>query len=396
MRKISHWLFPVLMVATIWLIYAAIRTQWVFLVHQAWPAYTAPNVDLLSRRFLVILCLFGLGLWGLWPRAHELRVALLSRRGLSLAWTGFCSAAILLILRQAGFMPAWFPLQPLIDHPGATETGVIQMVGHRLLFTLIGSAIHALVPSLDTVTVYLVSQVLPIVGTVWIVGELAFEVYRENAREIGQALLVAFLCPTFSYYTFYDIGIVGFYAAALLCLLRERYWYLAAVIVIATLNHENSLLIIPAAAWATFGSSRKTPILALSAATIGYVLVRAGLQWKFPAPLAQSGLWVNVREIATFRVMISSAMPSLAFRCVLLFLAWPLVTGLIRRFSTVLYAGLFLVTFVVGQFHESRQFDAAIPTEILFAISLLGGARGRESEVMMRDEPFVAAAESQT
>lgn len=341
---------------------------WIQWVQGNWTGqgFTAADITHQTYRAIVALLIMAVGALVIWRNTAVIRRALSTPRSIDLLFTAFCSTIILLMLRLMGFEASYYPLQPLIDHPGVTN-----IIGHRLLFSLIASGIHAAVPALNTVSVYLASQVIPVIATVAVVGKLSKAASGGNALagHIGRLFLVIFLSSTFSYYTFYDVGIVGFYAAVMLCLYRKRYWAMAALLILGTLNHENIVIAILAAAWATWGK-RNWPAAPLAVSLAGYAAIRVGLEHFYPSSIGDIRFWTNVHMIAVPGAMLAISLAILAFRWIFAFLGAPLVPEM-RRFTLALYPMLFLATFAFGQFYEARQFDAAIPVEALCATQIV-------------------------
>ena len=276
-----------------------------------------------------------------------------------------CSAILLLELFYQG--KELYSLSGVIEHPGITS-----LTGKRLLFASIAIVLHQLRPTLSNKTLILASQAPAVVFTTWAVGRWCLVAVGRRFSWVGQILLVFFLVPTIRYYTFYDVGIVGFYALIFTEIYLGRYWQTVPLVALATLNHENSLLLVPVifACAAAGGSFRKAAGISLSALA-GYAAVRLLLAHFLPAPgIGRPHLYTNSHSITHFG-------PELVPPAAILGLRWLLAAAGFRyapppiRKMAVFWPFLFVVTYVFGQLGEARQFNADIPYCIVLVLLLL-------------------------
>ena len=276
-----------------------------------------------------------------------------------------CSSALFLLLMRCGFEASWYPLNVLMTNPGA-----LPVFGHRLLWVWVADSIHELAPSLSYSACYLLSQLAPIVLSVIMIGRWSALFIRPSLSWVGQVLLVPMLATTFNYFTFFDISIVFFYTLCLFLLHERRYVAFAVAVGVATLNHENSALLVVLAGFETLRYGKRL----CAAVTLGslslYVAARLGLQFLLPtSKFVDWRIWTNLSyPLIHPRLVIESAL-ALVFWWVAAAVAWPNVDPFIRR-TAILLPMLVMVTFLFGQFHEPRQFDAMIPALIAFAVSV--------------------------
>jgi len=186
------------------------------------------------------------------------------------------------------------------------------------------------------------------------------------------------LAPTFTYFTFFDIGIVFFYAAGLTMLLQGRRAYYLILISLGVLNHENILLLIIVSAVICYGEKRWLAFVALQLSL--YLAIRAALFHLIPVPRAwQHGyVWVNI-DLFLFK-------PAALVSTVLLFL-WFVFALFIARASapvalrrcTILLPLLLGIAILVGRLNEARLFDAFLPIAVVLILRGFGDARSTGS-----------------
>jgi len=121
------------------------------------------------------------------------------------------------------------------------------IMAHRLLFVGVAWIFRLLIPSLDAIHCYYLSQIVALLWSFSMISLLVREVVGSDKVFAAYPLLALMLMPTFEYFTFYDIGIVGFFAACLLLLHRGRDGLFLATFTIGLFNHENLLLMAPVA-----------------------------------------------------------------------------------------------------------------------------------------------------
>jgi len=275
-----------------------------------------------------------------------------------------CSSALFLLLTRCGFEASWYPLDVLMTNPGA-----LPVFGHRLLWVWVADGFHAIAPSRSYKACYLLSQIGPIVLSVIMVGRWSALFVRPSLSWVGQVLLVPMLATTFNYFTFYDISIVFFYALCLFLLYERRYVAFALAVGVATLNHENAALLVVVAGLETLQYGKRV----CAAVTLGslalYVAARLGLQYLLPtSKFVDWRVWTNlIYPLIHPRLVIESAL-AMVFWWLAAAAVWKYAEPFLRR-AAILLPMLAAVTYLFGQFHEPRQFDAMIPVVIAFILS---------------------------
>jgi len=356
-----------------WACYFALENVWVRMVplDQRYREFPVPAgvITWVGRRALVVVSLIFIGLWLVYCFRNRLWNTGFRQRAFLVTMTAGCSWTIFVILRFQGFEPTWYQLQPLIDSPASRP-----IIGHRILFVWLAQGIHILRPSMGHIMVFMGSQIAAIVFATYMAGRWAAVFVGDRLSFLGQILLVLFLTPTISYYTFYDIGIVGFYCAAFLSLYHRRYWLFVVTVGLATLNHENALLLIPVALFACYGDLPVRRLLLFSGAAFGvHVGIRAALLILMPMPkVGDLATWTNPIDLAKLPMVMLVSMGLLAFRWACVFLGFPSAPPFVRKLA-ILYPLLIITTTVFGQYHETRQFDAGIPVDIAFVLCYLAG-----------------------
>jgi hypothetical protein len=199
---------------------------------------------------------------------------------------------------------------------------------------------------------------------------------------LAPILLLPFFFAMADYYTFYDLAIILFYTMGLTLLWEKRTLPYLFLVPIATLNHENFLLLILASGLLHNpfrpGSVFDWRFVVLQ--LVLYILTRVLLFTLLPVPnLSHMGnIWLNFHFLSE-----TAAYPMLLWKTLLLF-AWFGVSALglvgapsFLRKATVLLPLLIGVTFVFGQLNEARQFAAFVPVAVALIMSLTKGIKIR-------------------
>jgi hypothetical protein len=275
-----------------------------------------------------------------------------------------CACAVLLYLTKMQYEGEWAPIAVLMAHPGS-----LPLYGHRLLFVWLAMSFRAVVPALAPLTCYYASQAVAALVAVYAVGRWSAAITGESLSWLGQVLSVVLISTCFSYRDFYDIGIVFFFACGLLAIYRRKYGWFVLVVVAGTLNHENALLLIPAAAFLIYDKEpRRVWVPVIAAALLGHFLVRAGLQAAIPFEHHVSwGVWANMTKPFLLPEMKNSVL-ALGGWYALGLMSWSGCDARLRRL-TVLFPLLFGVTLLFGQFQEARQFAAFVPVLVALLLS---------------------------
>src|SRR5205085_1639332 len=118
---------------------------------------------------------------------------------------------------------------------------------HRLLFVLLARVFHWMNPALHVPACYFLSQIVAAGAAFLVIEPWARRFVAPRHAEWSRPILLLLLIPTFTYWTFFDLGIVFFHTAALLALMRRRDGWFLLAFAAGTLNHENTLLLVPVA-----------------------------------------------------------------------------------------------------------------------------------------------------
>lgn len=294
-----------------------------------------------------------------------LRSRNLDNRLFSTAAVMAVSASIFIILATFARDEYFAPLETLMTSPKS-----LPVYGQRLLMIWIAQAVKLLLPAFSYRRAYLATQLLAIVGTTYMVGKWSALFVGEKRKVIGQLLLVTMLIPTITYSTFYDIAMIGMYTLCLYLLYNRRYVYFVAVLAIGTLNHENTLLLVPVAAlvlWreAPWRISLGVPLAALA----GWGGMRMLAQRLIPAASHfEWHVWTNLLALSHPTAELVKSVMTLVFWFICAAIGLRSADRFVRR-AAVLLPALVAVTFVAGRFVEARQFDAFIPVAIALILS---------------------------
>jgi hypothetical protein len=273
------------------------------------------------------------------------------------------------VLKEHGYEGDWMPLQSIMSFSFPPP------VGHRVLFVLLADAIHAAIPSLGYLKCFLLSQLVAILLAFGAIRRWGALFVREELSIVAQLLLAVILIPTLHYYNFYDFGVLFFFSAGLTCLFTNRFLPYLLLLAVGTLNHEITLLLVPVFVAVHFPEGLKQPrtwgqVLLQLAAWGG---VRALMFWLLPSHAApELRLQTNLEELL-------HPTPGLLLRylgpCIWMGVA---MLGYRRaprplRQAIILLPLLATTTFVYGQFHEVRQFDAFIPVLVALILCCIPG-----------------------
>ncbi len=273
-----------------------------------------------------------------------------------------CSTSLFVLLVRCSQERLFYPIRDLMTAPGT-----VPIFGHRLLWVWLADGLKLAHPSLNFHQAYLLSQIPPIVLTVWAVGRWSAVYVGEGLHWIGQVILVPMLAATFDYFTFYDIAIVFFFTAGLLFLKKRQYTAFVVLLVIGTLNHENILLLVPIAFLETY-PNRRLCASVCGSVLLGHFAVREALQTAFHLPhQLDIRFWTNLYFPFVYPKMLLISIFTLIFWWVAAASSWSLAEPFLRH-AALLLPMLFVVTFIFGQFHEARQFDGLIPVVIAFLL----------------------------
>jgi hypothetical protein len=306
-----------------------------------------------------------------------------------LIW-GACTVTILGALER-GYEGPWYPLSAYIHRTKEAAGPYI----YRVLFPFLAAKLEQFFPSMNDLTSFKATQLACIAVTVYLMGKWASLFLPKFGRLLGFMLVALMLAPTINYWNFYDIALTGFWTACLLLLNAERPVSYLLVFTLATLNHENILLLIPTAVIYFRGRMPTWKLAAFAIAQlVAWTCVRYLVVSSFPiAPvLFDNELGLN---LAFWR---HYDRRGYFYTAVVLFPWWALAAmgwkyaPRILRCAALSLPGLILVTVLFGKFDEVRQFDGFIPICIGFITCLAGSISGASSSLTGASEPVDAGA----
>jgi len=297
----------------------------------------------------------------LWSRLNRSTQAMLWRATCTLS----CTSALCVYLSKMTYDGPWSPVDVLMSNPSA-----LPVFGHRLLFVWLAKAFQAAVPSLTPILCFYASQVIAAMLAIYAVGRWSSLHVGESLSSLGQVLAVIFISTCLDYRNFYDIGIVFFFSCGLLALYRRKYVWFVVVVTVGTLNHENALLLVPMAAFLLYDAEPPRIWLPLVAASLaGHSLARATMQWLIPFQKhVDWRIWSNMTKPFLLHREMAISLLALGGWYALGLMSLPDCDKRLRRLL-MLFPMLFGVTFLFGQLHEPRQFNAFIPVLIAILLS---------------------------
>lgn len=269
-----------------------------------------------------------------------------------------CAASLFLALLH-GYEGSWYPLSTIIHQPQLANAAF----GYRLLFPAMARFVEFVYPNATDHNAFVAVQGLVIIATTYLSGEWAHLFLPRFGRPLGYVLLTIMLSPTISYWTFYDIAIVGFWIASLLSLYHGRWRAYLLIFALATLNHENILVLVPVS---VLYATRRLGVREAVLLGVAQIIVYASLRYLVIHGLHGAGLW-DYRLPQNLLFWRTYPARELIYAWIVLIPWWVLAARgwlnapTLVRCSTLALPGLILVTTLFGKYDEARQFDAFIP-----------------------------------
>ncbi len=287
------------------------------------------------------------------------------------------SSALVIFERRMGYDPEFMRVSALIRNASAHP-----IFGHRLLFVWIARAFVKVAPNISDLQAYHLSQCVAILLAVYALGKWSAVHAGKSLGWLGQIIGVVLISTCILYYNFYDIGYVFFTTCGLLAIYTRKYWWLVAVMLIGTLNYEGVLLLIPVAAYLAFDEdSPKTWIPPIATSLVVYCAVRFALNEAIPFPKQVDWrVWTNMTAQYVRRKEMTDTLLALPVWYATGLMCMRFCNPRLKR-MTLLFPLVFAVTFLFGEFHEPRQFDAFIP--VLVAIILSAARNKFEFEILV-------------
>lgn len=273
-------------------------------------------------------------------------------------------------LVHAGYEGEWYKLEDVMSFRAEVP------FGHRLLFVWLGLLLRALMPDFANLHYFFATQVLAMIAA-------GYALYRWTGLFVGRELaslscLIGLLMwiATYSYYTFYDIGIVAFYAGCLYLIYTRRWTLYVILFGVGTLNHEIMLLLVPLSVivYKGAGHSRKDTAWFLMAQLAVYSLIRLIMFHVLPQPAAFNWhLPINIQMMNNQRAYVFRSVYKLALWYGLALIAVRFAPQRLRATQIILPLLAFTTT-LFGRYSEARQFDAFIPAATAFILCLVSAA----------------------
>lgn len=338
------------------------------------------DLALLMRVYAVVCPLLGAAI-ALLMRLYRH----ISQRAVSmkfLAFTISSSAIIFILLTRLAREREFYPLGTILTAP---ET--LDVFGRRLLLVWPARWMSLHVVGLSPLHAYYATQAAAICVTVALIGIWSARFAGWRNAYLGQVLLIVMLCPTFGFHNYYDIFIVATFTGALLCLWDRRYLLFCLIAGIGTLNHENTLILAFVALAACYQRETPRKIAAVVGGTLAaWLVVKVGISVAVPMSASVhyrviTNLWKLVHQPRAILFSLVELSPMLF--CTVF--GWNVASRRLRRSALFLLVPLLAVTYLFGQFNESRQFDAFIPVAIALALCAL--PRGKSKVGHGDEEP---------
>lgn len=291
-----------------------------------------------------------------------------------LAFWVLCTYVLVFSIYNIGFEGPWYPLQK------AMEGGLEPPFSHRILFIGLAKAVKLVLPSARFARCFFVSQIVAVALALWATERWCDQVAKGSSLW-SQPILVGLLTPSITYWTFYDMGLVFFFAACLTALVTRRYALYLILLGVATLNHENIVTLVPVAYLLRYRSWRPTRggLLWVVSQLAIYAIVRIVLFRLIPVHAA----WQEGKLSYNLHLFASNPTSLLKPALVGLTVAMVIASGWKRipfpvRASLLLVPELGVITVFFGQLNELRQFDGAFPAVAAAIVcALQGGEEGR-------------------
>jgi hypothetical protein len=291
----------------------------------------------------------------------------------TLVWV-LCTYGLIHVLYFIGAEGSWLTLRDALGFTAGPP------FNHRVLFVLIARGFRLLRPGLHDPAVYFLSQIIAGAAAMWLIQPWARRFVPGSVAVWSRPLLLVLLIPTFTYWTFYDIGIVFFFTAALLALTTGRWLLYLAVFALGILNHENMVLIVPIAIALRYRTWR---IGVAGIAWVGAQLaLYAAIRWGMFQILPATAAWQSGKLAYNLGLLHH---PLSLMKTVVWLTGWGLVMWTARRrlpreivIASFLLPEILIVSIPVGQLNELRLFNPCLPVlvvGILIAMSADSDAR---------------------
>jgi hypothetical protein len=332
-----------------------------------------------------LLLIAGSGLFGCyildWFEVEKHVVPIIPQISQSLLFLAI-SVTCIILLTVRGYEGQWYTLE------SAVRLTASPPYVHRILFPTAARLVLSVFPTLSVTRAFMLIQFMTLLLLVPALYCLSAQFVEKSIAALASALVIPLIFFTTSYYTFYDYGIILFFTLGLLCLrLRLTALYLG-VVAVATLNHENVLLLVlvSGAMHKPFASASRYDLRFVALQLLIHFAIRTVLLLTLPVErvAALGNIWINLHFLSMAathpRALVDTAMLMLWFSIALIGIR---NSPRFLRAATPVLPMLVVITFLVGQINEARQFSAFIPIAIaLIACQMQSLSRPRESKLI--------------
>lgn len=293
----------------------------------------------------------------------------LSRRTAANVLIVAACALMTFLARYRGYEGEWAPIEKLMTHP--EKVGVF---GHRLLFVGVAALAKLVMPGLTYLQAFYVSQLVACAFTFAALSWWIWRLLGHHYVAAAALLLTVMLAPALTYYNFYDVAIVGFYALCLGLLWQERLTLYFVVFALGLWNHENMLLLAGVAGLWLLSRRHIAPAIAVgSIHVVLYALYRVAVRIAIPHDaLFDSRVSANLHFLASWGALgIAISAATLALPLIGAALGYKSSPRFVRVAAIALFAGLAVVTTLFGQYNEARQWVAFYPLAIPMVLRVM-------------------------
>ncbi len=234
---------------------------------------------------------------------------------------------------------------------------------HRILFVAVAWAFKEAFGGLSQNQAFLLSQLTAAVLAAFAMQAWCRRVAPASLSYFGLTLMGVMLVPTFQYYTFYDFGIVFFFALCFTLLKSRNYAAYVAAAAVGTLNHEIILfmMLLSGCIARSHGMSWSRVVGFVLLQLSLYASIRGILFWSMPVDIAwlPGKFWINIDRLVHVDNLACTAVTMSWFAIAILtgFRSAPLEL----RWGVALLPMLIAMTLLMGQVNEARQFVAFVP-----------------------------------
>jgi hypothetical protein len=269
-------------------------------------------------------------------------------------------AATMLVALEHGREGSFYELNTIMHRPATANAAF----GYRILLPSVAVQLEGVQHSLTDHNAFIATQILAIVAALVLSGEWGRLFLPRFGRPFGYVVATLMICPTIQYFTFYDIAIVAFWTGCLLLLYRRQLALFVSLLAIGTLNHENTLLLVPCAVAYCWPCMKLGRLFLFTIAQVAaWILVRMlVIRFQPAGAFFDNRIWDNLHFWHFYTAQ------GLFFAWVVLLPWWVLAilgwrhSPYLLKCSALSLPGLFMVTFLFGKFDEARQFAAFTPT----------------------------------